>query len=521
MKIPAPAPARLTALLLALGISSAPAAELLHQEGFNDDGSATTPPRYEVIGGFKSEPPHAPENIDGVAADQVGPVYWARSAEVSFVGVPGPTPGRRALLAWGGVLGEGTASADTLRLVANTVKWLARDKANATVAFTPSLAVAQGLADHLAGLGYNVLDDDTGISDTAHPADVIIKGPGGNPSRFVQAPQGVLNFSAQDHDDMLTSSIGSTASFEPGPGTVITPSHPVAAGMPATFTVATENVSWELMGDILPSGAVRVADFVRLIPPTVASLADVDAMAAGTKLSVKVSDTVSELDFADGSPGDWFSDNPVPGGATGVWGLVAKGRLNVKAAGRYSFALGMDDGARLRIDANGNGLGPEDNVIVEDAAGGHRARYGDVTFGAAGLYDFEVVSFNSGGGGGLEMSVSLQAGGNDTSAISSGNWELLGQTSGQVELSGAIAVDAYTPAGDDEEQAVPFLVLLNGPTDTPPGSVLGGGPFTGYEGSGFFGASGLNKWLPEPIADLGGFRTVRLRAVNVDRKSVV
>lgn len=522
MTIPVTPPARLAALLLALGIGSAPAAELLHQEGFNTDGTTATPPRYEVIGGFKSEPPHDPGNVAN-AADQIGPVYWARSAEVSFVGVPGPTAGRRALLAWDGTLmaaGGDTlgASADALRLIANTVKWLAKDKANATVVFTPSIAVAQGLADHLTSLGYNVVDDDAGISDTAYPADAVVKGPGGGPSRFAAAPQGVLTFSAADHDDMLTSSIGANATFEPGPGAILAPTHPVAAGVPASFTVADIAANWNLMGDILPSGALTVATMIRTIPPTVASLGDVDAMAAGTKASVKVSGTVTELDFADSSPGDWFSDHPVPGGATGVWGLVARGRLNVKAPGRYSFALGMDDGARLRIDANGNGLGAEDTVINEDATGGHRARYGDVTFTAAGLYDFEVTAFNSGGGGSLEMSVSLQAGGNDTSAIISGTWELLGQTSGQVELSGTLAVDAYTPAGNDEEVTVPFLVLLNGPTDTPPGSVFGGGPFTGYEGGGFFAGSGLNKWNPEPIGDLGGFRTVRLRPVNVAGK---
>ena len=282
------------------------------------------------------------------------------------------------------------------------------------------------------------------------------------------------------------------------------------------------------MGDILPGGAITVANFVRRIPPTVASLADVEAMAAGTKQAAKSSDTVRELDFSDGSPGDWFVDNPIPGGAVGLWGLVAKGKLNVKAAGRYSFALGMDDGARLRIDANRNGLGPEDNVIVEDATGGHRVRYGDATFATAGLYDFEVLVFNSGGAGGIEMSVSTQAGGGDTSPIFSGTWELLGMTTGAVSLGGdgttlfpTIAVDVYVPTGPDEEVTVPLLVLLNGPTDTPPGSVFGGGPFSGFEGSGFFAGSALNKWLPEPIGDLGGYRTVQLRPVNVAGKENV
>lgn len=517
--------------LVCAGLASA-SAEVLYVEDFNTDGAVGPNPRYTIIGGFKSEPPHDPANV-GNAADQIGPVYWARNVEVSFVGVPAPTAGRRALLAWDGAISPGSAdtlggSPELFRLVENAVKWLAKDKAGASVVFTPNAAAAQGLADYLATRGFVVSDDDGVTSDTAYPADVIIKGPGGSPSRFAQAPQGVLVFSASDHDDMLTSSIGTTATFLPGDGTIVTPTHPVAAGVPATFPVADLAFNWNLMGDILPGGAITVANFVRRIPPTVASLADVEAMAAGTKQAAKSSDTVRELDFSDGSPGDWFVDNPIPGGAVGLWGLVAKGKLNVKAAGRYSFALGMDDGARLRIDANRNGLGPEDNVIVEDATGGHRVRYGDATFATAGLYDFEVLVFNSGGAGGIEMSVSTQAGGGDTSPIFSGTWELLGMTTGAVSLGGdgttlfpTIAVDVYVPTGPDEEVTVPLLVLLNGPTDTPPGSVFGGGPFSGFEGSGFFAGSALNKWLPEPIGDLGGYRTVQLRPVNVAGKENV
>lgn len=504
------------AALLSPGIF---AQELLHQEGFNDDGAAANPPRYTVTGGFKSEYPHEVGIVDA-AADQTGPVYWARNVEVSYTGVPAPTRGRRAALAWEGTLGSGTASTDTLRLVANTVKWLANDKPNATVVFAPNAAAAQGLADHLASLGYNVVDDDGTTSDTAYPGDAIVKGVGSLPSRFALAPQGVLNFSALDHDDMLVSSIGSNVAFEAGPGEIEAASHPVASGVPASFTVATGSVTWNLLGDILPGDATTVATFVRVVPPTAANLADVDAMAAGTKPATKTTETSLYLDYADGSAGDWFIDTPIPGGATGVWGLVAKGRLNVKAAGRYSFALGMDDGARLRIDANRNGLGPEDNVINEDVAGAHRAVYGDVQFAATGLYDFEVTSFNSGGSGDIEMSVSLLPG-NDTSAINSGTWELLGTTTGNVELSGNVTVDLYVPSGPDEEVTLPFLALLNGPNDTPPGSVFGGGPFTGFEGTGFFGGAGLNKWLPEPIADLGGYRSVQLRPVNVAGKSNV
>ena len=499
--------------------------EVLHVEDFNTDGSVGPNPRYTVIGGFVSEPPHDPASVAN-AADQIGPVYWARNTQVSFVGVPAPTSGRRALLAWDGAINLGApqvpgGSTELFRLVENAVRWLANNKVGASVVFTPNITAAQGLADYLSARGYMVLDDDGVTSDTAYPADVIIKAPGGSPSRFARAPQGVLVFSALDHDDMLTSSIGMTATFQPGEGRITAPSHPVATGIPLTFPIADTTYNWNLMGDILPVGSITVATMLRRIPPSVGSLAEVEAMAAGTKQAVKSSGTFTEFDFSDSGPGFWFVDHALPGGASGLWGLVAKGKLNVTAAGRYSFALVMDDGARLRIDANRNGLGPEDNVIVEDASGAYRARYGDVTFSQPGLYDFEVLAFNSGGAGVLEMFVSLQAGGNDTSGIYSGTWELLGQTSGSVGLSGVLAVDAYVPSGPDQEVTVPLLVLLNGPNDTPPGSVFGGGPFTGYEGTGFFAGAGLNKWLPEEIGSLGGYRAVRLRPVDVTGKENV
>jgi hypothetical protein len=512
---------RLVSGWLAVGglVMNLQAQELLYQEGFNDDGTVTVPPRYTVVGGFKSEAPHVAGTV-GDAADQIGPVYWARSAEVSYVGVPAPTAGRRAALAWNAAIASGDIAPDVLTLVVNTVKWLASDKPNPVVAFTPSMTSAVGLVEALASRGIAV-EDDPGGAEGAVTADVIIKAPGGSPSRFAASPKGVLNFSALDHDDLLLSSIGAQASFEAAGAEVVAAAHPIAVGVPAEFPMPAGVRTWELLGDTLPGGSTVVATFKRVIPPSVTSLADVEAMVAGTKEAIKATATVTELDFNDASPGDWFFDNPIPGSASGVWGLVARGQLQVGTAGTYSFALGMDDGARLRIDANRNGIGPEDTVIVEDAAGAHRARYGDVTFSATGMYEFEVLAFNSGGGGSLELSVSLLAGGNDTSPINSGSWEPLGFNFGAVTLSGVVTADSYVPSGPSEEVTAPLLMVLNGPNDTPPGSVFGGGPFEGFEGSGFFAGSGLNKWLAETIESLGGYRSVRLRPVNVAGKEDV
>jgi hypothetical protein len=490
---------------------------LLYQEGFNTDGEAATPQRYTTTGRDVYEVPRIISDL--ARTDQAGPIFWAHNFEVSYVGVPAPTAGRRAVLAWDGAIGADEVTTETWKLIDATVKWLAKNKSGATVVFLPNMAVAQSLADHLGAAGYNVVDDDAATADADVVGDVVVKGPGGaDPTRFAKSPKGVLTFSASDHDDMLVSTIGSTAAFEAGDGTIVGSSHPTAGGLTGSFPVATGTHTWNLLGEQLPDTAITVANFVQRIPPTVATLADVDAMAAGTKPSDKTTETFAAFDFSDSSAGDWQVDNAVPGGATGLWGLVGTGKITVSAAGKYSFAIGMDDGARLRIDKDKNGFTDADNVIVEDVAGGHRARYGDATFAAAGTYDFQVTVFNSGGGGDIEVSVSTQANGGDTSAINSGTWELLGETTGNVSLAGDITVTSLVPSGPVEERTTPLLVLLNGPQDTPPGAVFGGGPFVGFEGTGFFGMSAGNKW---PYPDGQTFRNLTLRSVNVTGKKDV
>ncbi|MBX3745969.1 MAG: hypothetical protein KF833_11740 [Verrucomicrobiae bacterium] len=519
--LPKPARRHIPSACLAVAIVAvghAMAAELIYQEGFNDDGEAATPKRYTTTGRFTSEVPHDP-GLVASSGDQVGPVYWAHRSEVSIVGVYGPTPERRALLAWDAAIQEEDVSPQFWTLFDATIHWLLRGKASATVLISADSTSAQSLADRLATRGHTVVDDDISIPDSAVVADLIIKTPNnlGTPGRFARTGKPLLTFSALDHDDLLVSTIGATATFEAGNGTVVDAAHPAAGGLTGSFPVATGSYTWQLVGDNLPGGAITVATLSRSIPPTAASLADVDAMIAGSKPSDRSEETVDTLDFSDASPGDWFWDYPVPGGATGVWGLQARGQIQVTANGTYSFALGMDDGARLRIDRDGNGFSEADNVIVEDAAGGHRARYGTVQLNT-GTYPFEVVAFNSGGGGSLELSVSTETGAPDTSPISSGTWELLGETSGNVRLQGAITAASYVPTGDAETVTVPLLVLLNGPEDSPAGSVYGGGAFTGYEGTGFFAGAALNKFDSDGS---GTTKTLTLPPVNVAGKENV
>lgn len=503
-----------------LGLSlSAPAQQLIYQEGFNTDGELGTNPRYTTTGRGAYE-----ANQITWRADQLGPIYWAHNFEVSFVGVPGPTAGRRALMAWDPAIADAASISDkTWQLMLGTIKWLAKDKANATVIAYPDVATIGALAEKLTEAGYTLIDDDgTAEAQLATRGDVLIHAGSANPSRGAQAPIGVAVMIAADHDDMLTASIGTASSFQPGDATIATPAHPAAGGVTGSFAITENTYNWQLLGSVLPNQATTIASFVRRITPTVTSLADVDAMIAGTTASTKTTETVQALDFNDGSAGNWNTvENAIPGGAAGVWGLRATGKLNVTAAGTYSFAIGSDDGARVSIDLNRNGLDAGDVRFTDPGPQGHTIRYFDVNFPSTGQYDFQVVAYNSGAGGDVELSVenSVNSGNNDLDTLPEA-WSLIGdpEALSAVTASGQITAEAFVPAGDVQEVAEPFIVVLNGPSDTPPGSVFGGGPFTGFEGTGFFGISGGNKF---PETDVPAVRTLTLRPVNVAGKSDV
>src|SRR5438477_801695 len=399
----------LTTLLAATEcfVFSSAAQQLIYQEGFNTDGEAANPKRYTTTGRDVYTVDRLKLEIDP-NTQQLGPVYWAHNFEVpnSFVGVPSPTPARRAILAWDAAITADAVSSQMQSVLTGTFNWLLNNKANAKVVVLPNMAAAQYFADFLTAAGHTVSDFDPTVAVTNYDLAILTPGPGQDASQVAAAKMPVLTFSATDHDDMLVSTIGTTATFEAGPVTIVTGGHPAAGGQTGSFTGVTGSFTWQLIGDILPGGATTIASFVQTNLPSVQNLADVDAMVAGTKQSNKNTGTAQVFDFSDGVTGDWIADNAIPGGVTGTWGLVGKGKISVSAPGTYSFAIGVDDGGRLRIDKNQNGLGPEDDVIVQDVTGAHAPYYGDVTFTSGGAYDFELASFSAGGGGDTEFSVS-------------------------------------------------------------------------------------------------------------------
>lgn len=514
--------ARTKALLSAatLSIATGSAAELVHQEGFNTDGSAVNPARYTFTGRDVYEVPRIQTVIGNF--DQKGPIYWAHNFDVSYVGNPN-IPARRVMFTWRTDPAGGAATEDLLDLWDSTIAWLLTNKANATIVVHPNAAAINELADRLTAAGHTVVDDDstTFPDEQDVPGDLFIHGPGaGNASRFALVPKPVIVINEPDYDDMVVGSIGSLATFDPGQVTITAAGHPAAGGKTGAFNGFNSTAQpFGLVGSFQAPGATVLATVLRTIPPAVNNLADVDAMVAGTKQHETTAGTVSDIDFADGSAGSWVIENPIPGGYTGNWGLRVTGQINVSAAGTYRFALGSDDGARLSIDLDRNGITDTDVLLTDAGPHGHQIVYGNAAFPAAGNYPFEVRSYNSGGGGSLELSTSIQAVPVPDDALDSGFWEVLSENgTGPVKLQGPANAAGYTATGASVQQQTPLIVLLNGPNDTPPGSFYDGGPLTGQEGGGFIGASGLNKWA---YPDGQAYRSVRLQPVNVAGKTNV
>jgi len=512
---------RVVATILALRFLalSAFAQTLIYQEGFNTDGETNVPPRYTTTGRDVYEVPRIQSERNNF--DQKGPIYWAHNFNVSYAGVPN-IPARRMIFTWRGTDGA-AAPEDLLKLFDSSVSWLLAGKANARIVVTPNAAAIQGLADRLIAAGHTVVDDDlAGTPDEQDvQGDLFIHGPGaGNASRFVLVPKPVIVMNAPDYDDMVVGSIGTSTAFEPGQVTIAAAGHPAAGGKTGSFNALTGSQTFELVGRFLPTNAITLATITHTVPPAVSRLSDVDAMIAGTKQHSQTAGTVTELDFADGSPGSWFNDNPLPGGYTGNWGLQAKGKISVSAPGTYRFALGSDDGARLQIDIDKNGFTAADIVLEDLGPHVHQIVAGNATFAAAGTYDFEVRSYNSGGGGSLEVSVANVPVPVPDDALDSGYWEMLGVAgaTSPVKLQGTADVTAYVATGPNVDIQEPLIVLDNGPTDSPPGGFYDGGALYGFEGTGFYGAAGLNKW-DYPAGQT--YRSLQLKPVNVAGKSNV
>ncbi|MBM3835814.1 MAG: hypothetical protein FJ403_21605 [Verrucomicrobia bacterium] len=238
-------------------------AQVLFQESFETEGEGT---RYVTEGTEVYEVARTKSELGN--QDQVGPIYWARKSKVSIVGVPGPTPARRAIMYWHHTIDPSLVTPGFLALFESTVKWLVNNKANAKVMFAPAVNGTgdEVLRDHLTAKGYTVSDDDQSVDLPATPViDLIIQSSnGGNPSRFVNYKVPLLTYNGAGHDDELVSTIGATqADLDIGNVTIAAPTHAAAGGKTGSFKVVTAPATFDGIGSDLPVGAITLATFDR------------------------------------------------------------------------------------------------------------------------------------------------------------------------------------------------------------------------------------------------------------------
>src|SRR5206468_11190496 len=133
---------------------------------------------------------------------QRGPAYWAHNFDVpnSFVGVPAPTPARRAILAWDSAITTDAVSPQLRSVLTGTFNWLLNNKANAKVVVLPNMAAAQYFADFLTAAGHTVSDFDALVAVTYF--DLGIFAQGWDASRVVTAIVPGFMFSDGGCDDV-------------------------------------------------------------------------------------------------------------------------------------------------------------------------------------------------------------------------------------------------------------------------------------------------------------------------------
>ena len=497
----------LTTITLAAGLffsSQLNGQEVLFQETFETDGDGS---RYTVEGGDVYELDRIQSELGNT--DQQGPIYWSRNTDVSFVGVPAPTPEKRGILAYHHTISADDVTDDFLTFFDGIVDWLTGGKNNATILFSPPPA-GDGdfvLVERLESKGHTILEDDEGGRlPSASEIDAVIKSSSGgsNPSRFATYEVPLLSYRSTDHDDMLVSSIGQTINSDIGPVTVHDTGHPSAGGLSGDKVFINNSNQFDLAGEIFPGDATVVASFTRTIAASVDSIEEAQQVISGEIKNRKSTGSIPEADIVvsgNAASGGVFSgDFPAPGDPTGGFVTVATGQIRIGSADTISIALGADDGGYVRVDLDGNGISHDDQVLTLDGTGAFRYTTADVDF-PAGTFDFEWVAYNSGGAFGSEFLTAFSAGGGTPTTIDDFEWEPVSDISGAITLVGNIDVTTYAMDVPPEEETVPFFIALEAPEDG--GSVFGGGPFAGFEGDAFFAGSGLNKFdagvLPKTI----------------------
>lgn len=493
--------------------------EILFEENFETDGAGS---RYEVGQGDVFSPERLFDELGDNSQTQA--VYWSRNTDVAPtgdpVGVEAPTPEKRAVMAWNSGIAEDAVSEEFLGFFGGVVNWLTGGASNPTVLFSPApsgggdMALVTYLEDEL---GAEILEDDE-AADPPAPADIDLvirsSNTNTNPSRFTVYAVPMLTFNAPDHDDELVSSIGQSAqSFEVAEAEINAPDHPAAGGLTGTFQVAEGSQPYDLIGSVIPNGSTVVASFKEAQPGAVTSLEMADRIIAGEFDPVLETGEAYALDFSSGfdtpGEGEWSSNIDVPGDPRGGFVVRALGSVTPESSGPVSFALAADDGARFRIDLDGDGIDEEDTILEVQGAGLGNPVLATVDFPSTDTFDVELVAYNESGDFDVEVSVELDGGGQSTLPLGDDEWEEVSDFGLAVIFEDGAEVTSYVAELPQVLIERPLLVAIEAPEDG--GTVFGGGNFAGVDGDGFFAGAGLNKFGETP-------KTITFPEVDVSGK---
>lgn len=165
-----------------------------------------------------------------------------------------------------------------------------------------------------------------------------------------------------------------------------------------------------------PVGQWNSFTFKRVGAAVINNLADADnAINAGV---LQGSGLVNSVNYADpGNPGGGgnfggsFSPLGLPAGDNSDFTVLSTGFLQISTAGNYQFRNNTDDGSRLRIDLNGDGVfGAGETVILDDVLSGDHNADSAVINLLPGQYMIEHTWFERGGGAQGDLGVAFNGG---------------------------------------------------------------------------------------------------------------
>lgn len=166
----------------------------------------------------------------------------------------------------------------------------------------------------------------------------------------------------------------------------------------------TSGVSGLGFGLLVPGMTVKEVQ----TPGSMESLAKLDEVLAeapseNSTADVRIRQVINFL--GDGADGRFPTGNAAFALPGFTHGLLASGFLNVPATGPWTFGVNSDDGARLRIDLNGDGDVTDAGETVINDGTSHAARdaYGRIPSLTAGIHKFELSYYNSYGGDEVEF----------------------------------------------------------------------------------------------------------------------